>query len=77
MVPTKKRCLITTELVHLGPNVCDHKRHAYQEGLEMDCKLMCADGYEMVLTLRHHFAFLGLLAWLFYRRKEEDKDNYI
>ena len=36
------------ELLHLGPTVLDHKRHAFQEGLETDCKLMCADGFEMV-----------------------------
>ena len=36
------------ELLHLGPTVLDYKRHAFQEGLEIDCKLICADGFEMV-----------------------------
>ena len=36
------------EFFNLGAAVYDHKRHAYQEGREIDCKLMCHDGHLMV-----------------------------
>ena len=39
------------ELLNLGPAVLDHKRHAYQEGRETDCKILCSDGHVMVRTL--------------------------
>ena len=43
------------ELLNLGPAVLDHKRHAYQEGRETDCKILCFDGHVMVRTLTESF----------------------
>jgi len=37
------------ELFNLGPAVMQHKKYAYQEGRETDCKIMCVDGHIMVI----------------------------
>ena len=38
------------DLLTLGPDVLPHMRYDYQEGKDMDCKILCADGFEMVST---------------------------
>ena len=43
------------ELLNLGPAVLDHKRHAYQEGRETDCKILCSDGHVMVRSQTEPF----------------------
>ena len=45
------------EFLNLGPAVYDHKRHAYQEGREIDCKLICHDGH-LKVSLIDKFDYL-------------------